>query len=232
MRRRLEWEGCVNVRDLGGLQVAGGGQVRRGALIRSDHPSKLTGHGWDALVAYGIRTVIELGTEGSQTSHTDRAQRPDCLTTYAIDIEDLADLEFVERWARTGLWGTPFYFSDALERWPQRHAEVVSTFATAPHGGVLVHCARGHDRTGIICLLLLSLAGVGGAAIAEDYAMSDLYMEAEDRARLRQCLASRNTSSEQVIIDLLTGFDAVSYLRQAGLAEATIDAARRRLVGG
>jgi hypothetical protein len=32
----LRWEGCFNVRDLGGLPVAGGGRIRPGALVRAD----------------------------------------------------------------------------------------------------------------------------------------------------------------------------------------------------
>ena len=34
--RVLEWEGCVNVRDLGGLPTEDGGETRRGAVVRSD----------------------------------------------------------------------------------------------------------------------------------------------------------------------------------------------------
>src|SRR5438132_7958171 len=42
----------------------------------------------------------------------------------------------------------------------------------APRGGVLVHCHVGRDRTGMVCALALSVAGVPAAAIAEDYALS------------------------------------------------------------
>ena len=69
--------------------------------------------------------------------------------------------------------GTPLYYADALKRWPKRHAQVVRAFADAPEGAVLVHCARGHDRTGIAVLLLLRLAGVSPEHIAEDYIKSD-----------------------------------------------------------
>ena len=37
-------------------------------------------------------------------------------------------------------------------------------------GAVLVHCAGGRDRTGMICAMLLDLAGATADAIVGDYA--------------------------------------------------------------
>ncbi|MGP3937572.1 tyrosine-protein phosphatase [Nonomuraea sp. KM88] len=37
-QRHLDWEGCSNVRDLAGIPVAGGGEIRPGAIVRSDNP--------------------------------------------------------------------------------------------------------------------------------------------------------------------------------------------------
>ena len=47
--RHLEWEGCHNVRDWGGLHTLLGRQARWGAVVRSDDPSNLTPAGWEAL---------------------------------------------------------------------------------------------------------------------------------------------------------------------------------------
>ncbi|HEX7299288.1 MAG TPA: tyrosine-protein phosphatase, partial [Solirubrobacteraceae bacterium] len=58
--RRLQWDGCANVRDLGGLRVSGGGETRWGALVRADAVDRLTADGWSALEAHGVRTVIDL----------------------------------------------------------------------------------------------------------------------------------------------------------------------------
>src|SRR6476661_685189 len=43
MDRHLQWEGCRNVRDLGGL-----GGIRLGALVRADSLARLTLAGWAA----------------------------------------------------------------------------------------------------------------------------------------------------------------------------------------
>ena len=41
----VDWEGCLNGRDLGGLPAADGQRTRDGALFRSDSHSRLTSAG-------------------------------------------------------------------------------------------------------------------------------------------------------------------------------------------
>ena len=169
--RRLHWDGCVNVRDLGGLSAGDGRQTRWGAVVRSDHPAKLTAAGWAALYAHGIRTVMTLATVGKAEAMPDTAPRPSDLTTKLVEIEDLGDKEFLTEWAATGLWCTPLYYRYALQRWPERHAAAIREVALARPGGVLIHCIGGRDRTGIISLLLLALAGVSADDIAAEFAI-------------------------------------------------------------
>src|SRR5919199_3968254 len=59
-RRELSWEGCLNVRDLGGHPTSDGGVTAYGAVVRADSLRSLTEAGWRAAVAYGIRTVVDL----------------------------------------------------------------------------------------------------------------------------------------------------------------------------
>jgi protein-tyrosine phosphatase len=58
--RELAWEGCLNVRDLGGHRTTNGGVTRYGAVVRADSVRHLTDAGWQAAVDYGVRTVIDL----------------------------------------------------------------------------------------------------------------------------------------------------------------------------
>ncbi len=124
------------------------------------HPARLTAAGWAALVDHGIRTIITLATDGYPEEVQDTAPRPADLVTMRCAIEDFTDEDFVERWVLTELVCTPLYYGDALQRWPERHAAVIAAIAHAQPGGVLIHCKRGNDRTGIVSLLLLALAGV------------------------------------------------------------------------
>src|SRR5206468_8651090 len=60
-----------------------------------------------------------------------------------------------------------------LERFNENVAAAIRAVANAPEGGVVIHCAGGKDRTGLLTAFLLHLAGVGTDEIAADYALSE-----------------------------------------------------------
>ncbi|MEV4898684.1 tyrosine-protein phosphatase, partial [Nonomuraea sp. NPDC055795] len=165
--RNLDWDGCFNVRDLGGIPVLGGGQIRWRAVIRSDNPERLTPSGWAALTAHGVRTVVDLRNHDERQG--DLWARPSDLSTVHVPLDDADDTRF---W--TYLWdneldGSPLYYRLFLERKARQCAAAV---ARAGPGGVLIHCGLGRDRTGLIAMLLLALAGAGPDHIAADYEQS------------------------------------------------------------
>ena len=221
--RCLNWDGCTNVRDLGGLPADSGRTTRWGMVVRGDHPSHLSAAGWSALYEYGIRTIITLATDGHPESFADVSPRPADLVTVRCAIEDFGDAEFVERWVLNDLISTPLYYLDALQRWPQRHAAVIQTIARAKPGGILIHCRAGKDRTGLISLLLLALAGVPREDILADYALS------EDTER-DALLARENTSTSSVIMSTLDQLDVQGYLRAGGVSDAELVSVRARLL--
>ncbi len=89
-----------------------------------------------------------------------------------IPLDDASDVRFWEDVARRRLHGTPPYYRSFLELKKERCAAVFTALAQAGPGGVLFHCAAGRDRTGLVALLLLALAGVEDGAIADDYELS------------------------------------------------------------
>ena len=58
--RTLIWDGCVNVRDLGGIPTEDGGVTRSGDVIRSDNIGALTDAGWRALEGHGVVRIVDL----------------------------------------------------------------------------------------------------------------------------------------------------------------------------
>jgi hypothetical protein len=222
--RVLAWDGCVNVRDLGGLGTLDGRTTRWGAVVRSDSPARLTATGWSSLYDYGIRTIITLRTDGMTEPELNFTPRHSELVTVQVAIEDITDMEFVRRWATTDLWATPLYYRDALRRWPERHAAVISAIARARAGGVLFHCKRGHDRTGIIALLLLALVGVGPDDIIADYELS-LDPERDE------LLARAHSSVREALLDALAGLDLDRYLSAGGVTRADLATVQKRLLG-
>ncbi len=221
--RVLTWEGCTNVRDLGGLSTCDGRITRWRAIVRSDTPARLTAVGWSALYAYGVRTIISLHTHGKAEDELNITPPHPDLVTVQVAIEDITDTEFVQRWAATDLWCTPLYYKDALRRWPERHAAVISAIAHARPGGVLFHCVRGHDRTGIIALLLLSLVGVTSDDIIADYELS------RDPER-DELLMREHSSVRDALLSALEGLNIDSYLRMGGVSQDDLVAVRKRLL--
>jgi protein-tyrosine phosphatase len=241
--RHLNWRDCSNVRDLGGLPTAEGHMTRRRAVIRSDSLDRLTGDGWGALEQYGVRTIVDL------RSDIEREAEPyTCgLRVVHVPIEDDTDEEFIERWRP---FSTPHYYGAALERWPQRTVAAVRAVARAGPGGVVIHCGRGRDRTGLISMLLLALAGAEPDDIADDYELSGMRLppldvdrfianpsrvNARTRRELEEDLAKERRRRERisdrdVILAVLTSLDVGTYLRTGGLDEDDMCALGKRMV--
>ncbi|HEU4974382.1 MAG TPA: tyrosine-protein phosphatase [Baekduia sp.] len=236
--RHLDWEGCFNVRDLGGLPTADGRRTRRGAVVRADGLDGLTAAGWAALVDHGVRTVVDLRNDDELGE--DAAPRPADVTTVHLPLDGIDDREFWDVWQHGPQFGTPLYYRPHLDRFPERSAAVVAAVARAQPGGVAVHCAGGCDRTGQVTMLLLVLAGVPAEVIAADYALSAERRAARCAARgeedpgplLRSFLQDRGTSAETVIVELLDGLDVAAHLAAAGLRASDVAALRQRLVAG
>jgi protein-tyrosine phosphatase len=239
--RHLDWDGCRNVRDLGGIRTADGRQTRWGAVVRSDTPDNLTPAGWSALRTHGIRTVVDLRNDDERPA--DATPRAAGLATVRLPLDDLADTEFWERCWDDGLDGSPLYYLPFMERKPDRCAAAVAAVADAPPGGVLVHCGIGRDRTGLVTMLLLAVVGVAPDGIAADYELSADRLPppgagsggSDQRRSAREALARRNTTARAVLLATLEAVDVQAHLRAGGLRDDHVAAVRARLlepVGG
>ncbi|MEV4470194.1 tyrosine-protein phosphatase [Nonomuraea sp. NPDC049504] len=235
-RRDLEWEGCYNVRDLGGIAVSGGGSVRAGALVRSDNPERLTAAGWRALVEHGVRTVVDLRNDDERRG--DSSPRPEEVTTVHVPLDDSVDTVFWNQIWENELDGSPLYYRVFIEQKARFCAEAVAAVARARPGGVLVHCGLGRDRTGLIVMLALALAGVSPDDIADDYALSagrlpPLFQAlgaADQTDEIRRILARKGTTAREALLGVLDGLEVEKQLRAAGLTDVDVAELRARLV--
>lgn len=222
--RILNWQGCNNVRDLGGMDASNSHKTRWGAVVRGDHPARLTAEGWDSLYKHGIRTIVSLRTHGfDEKDHPIVTPPYSDINVVSVEIEDVTNKEFVEKWATSDLWGTPLYYTDALNLWAHRHAAALQAIAQAQPGGVFFHCIRGHDRTGIIAFLTLALVGVSMKNITADYELS------ADSVR-DKLLAERNTNVYEVLQKTLEGINVEKYLLEGGMTQTDIATLRARLL--
>lgn len=227
--RELSWDGCVNARDLGGL-----GQIRPGAVVRMEAPARLSEAGWAAAWAYGVRTVIDLRHPGECVP--DRAPRPAGITTVQVPLEP-AGTPFYERWVKIDNLASPLYFPAMLAEHPQPVISAVRAIASAAPGCVVFHCAGGKDRTGLLALVLLTLARASPDEIIADYLltydrMKQRYHElgAPDQlATVSEFLASRNTTIDGSLTSTVAALIMPGFLLENGLSEAELAALHARL---
>jgi hypothetical protein len=230
--RHLEWEGCFNARDLGGLPTLDGRETRWGAIVRSDGLDQLTTNGWDAVEAHGIHTIIDLRNDDERSL----GDRPPSITTLHLPLDNLEDTEYWAPWNADWSCGTPLYYPSHLQRFPERSAEVVRAIAHASTGGVLFHCVGGRDRTGMIALLVLSLLGVGAPEIAHDYALTPERLvllfrrrqEPDQGPLIEAFLRERGSSLHEVFDTTLASLDLAEWRKSGGILESDVQALRAR----
>lgn len=175
----IDLAGAHNARDLGGLPVADG-RTRAGVLLRSDALDALTADDVDGLVARrGLAHVIDL-----RSAHERVERGRGLLGATAVRYTELEVIGPDDLARRAEVRAAAF----ASGRSPARilgdgYVELLDLGAAAftdafrrivePGGTpVLVHCAIGKDRTGVLVALLLDAAGVDRDEIVADYARS------------------------------------------------------------
>ncbi|AIG78856.1 Tyrosine-protein phosphatase [Amycolatopsis japonica] len=159
---KLDWAGCLNSRDVGGLLSADGRRIRFGALLRSDSHNRLTAEGIAAVRAAGIGRILDLRW-ARETAREPSPFADDPVYRNAPLIAELAEQ------------GTtmPDAYRTMLDDNRRQITGVFVQLSDAPPGPLAVHCSAGRDRTGVLVALALSVAGVPASAIAEDYARTE-----------------------------------------------------------
>jgi len=242
----LPWDACYNARDLGGLPISDNGRIRPGALIRSDLLGRLTPQGKQALLDYGVTTVIDLRTPEQvaiePSAFAPGPPQPGEPHYLVRPLENPASPHFAEVNNAPSRAAT---YCGMLDYFQPQIAVILRTVADAQGGGVLLHCHAGKDRTGVAVALLLGLAGVPDELIAADYAASEerlwpLYyrMEADaanDPIRLASLQSQKPIASPdtmQAVLDHLQArYRGVrGYLSAIGLTDEELARIRHRLV--
>ena len=242
--RILGWDGCRNVRDLGGLPTEDGGETRFGRVVRSDNVCMLTEAGRDAVVEYGISRIVDL-----RWTPEIQDDGPTGLPIEVVHVELLGrrDGVFSEIDARVRDLDDPVErrstaYRAFLEHFAENFGAAVGAVATAPDGPVLVHCAGGVDRTGLVCALLLRLADVGLTEIGTDYAESERswaphvqsWIEEAPDAAERKHRRLLSLCPQQAIVTVLEELEArhgsvEEYLLAAGATAEELERAQARL---
>jgi protein-tyrosine phosphatase len=238
--RLLAWEGCLNARDLGGYATEDGRETRWGAVVRSDSPAALTETGRAALAHYGVRAIVDLRLPAELADRPNPFAEPG---DHGIAYTNLPVIDPAASFppdtitlAENYLW--------MLNRFDRFVAQVMAAIARAPDGAVLIHCAAGKDRTGLISALLLGLVGVPAETIAADYAMTAELLRSRDEEWLengpgeraeREAMLARFAPTAEVMLEVLERLGeryggVEPYLLATGLGQDDLDRLRDRLL--
>jgi protein-tyrosine phosphatase len=182
--RLLRFGGTRNLRDLGGYSTRDDRRTRWRTVYRSDCLDQLDADGQARLVQLGMRTVIDL------RDRVEVANRPNVFAGSAHVA-----------YRRVPVWDEPLpeggqpditdgYLRE-LDRCGPRFATIVEAVVSPGTLPVLIHCAAGKDRTGMVVALLLAVVGVPHETIAEDYALSSVCLGPEYLAASRQWVVER-----------------------------------------
>jgi protein tyrosine/serine phosphatase len=175
MTRHIDFDGIENFRDFGGYDTAHGRPLKRGLLYRSANHTYATEADLERMRELGVAAIIDLRRPDERTREPSKRWADFQGQVVENDIESAHP-----DWAETmkGATLTPRWFLDDgvayYRRGPfePRHVDLWSryfrTLAEAP-GAIVVHCAAGKDRTGMICALTHHIAGVHPDDIMADF---------------------------------------------------------------
>lgn len=160
----------VNLRDLGGLPIEGGGLTRAGLVYRSDAPH-VGDRAPEDVDQWPPRAVIDLRESVEQGP----AEHPlaDEATVHELSLMDdvRAEAGEGEFW-----YSLADLYQHLLDRASKKLVEVFR-IVLETDGPVLIHCAAGKDRTGVASALLLATAEVRFDSIVADYVRTNRNME-------------------------------------------------------
>jgi protein tyrosine/serine phosphatase len=248
--RDLVWDGCLNVRDLGGLPTRDGAETRFGAIVRADSVRQLSAEGWHALAGHGVRTVIHLRSDRELLDDPPADVRVSVLHVPFMKAseEEWTQIESEIEAAVAAAPDTPTTTRNVylvfLDHFEANVAACVRAVADAPEGGVVVHCAGGKDRTGILVAFVLDIVGVDADAIAADYALSEERLrprheewfaaaETEEALeRLRRVAQTPAEAMSGLLAELERRHGGVAaYLTSIGVSDDDLERVRARLRG-
>jgi protein-tyrosine phosphatase len=230
----LFWEGCLNVRDVGGL-------------VRADNIRRLSDDGWRALVDHGVGRVIDLRFPEELAEDVPRDVPVEVVHVSLLGDnrtpEWLAEFNAAMDRAQTAEEYLVWSYLEFLERYRERFGRVFQAIADAPPGPVLVHCVGGKDRTGLVIALALRLAGVPLDDVAADYSLTEANLQPEhdawvaaapdaaERRRRELLLPAPARAMRSVLEELERRYGgAADYLRAGGVTDDELERVRERLL--
>lgn len=251
MTRKIAFDAIENFRDFGDYPV-GDRRLKRGVLYRAAHQSEATEADLEAMRALGLSVIVDL----RRPNERERSPSRRWPGFDGLVIENDMGHEEEDPWhvfiRSSDLSARAFtdymvgYYREAP--FVDRHVDLYSRYFHAlseTDGAVLIHCAAGKDRTGILAALTHHLAGVHEDDILADFLLTNDPHRFERRApqfaAMLEEMTGRRPTQEAIMTALgveahylETAFAAIhdqhgsldAYLEQV----LGVDAARREAI--
>ncbi len=201
--RLLGFDAVENVRDYGGYATASGAPIRRGKLFRSGHHNRATDRDLKRFDALGVATIVDLRRASERLEQPSR--RPPGFAGLVIESGDgeVVEAPHVRFLRNTDLTEDAVrgFMAQTYRTMPfdPCHIEMFRRYFEAlqsGEGAVVIHCAAGKDRTGLLAALTHHALGVSRDDLMEDYLATNQAVRLKERApeirrRIRTCMDGR-----------------------------------------
>ena len=178
--RMIPLQRVPNLRDIGGYRTQDGHQVKWGQVYRASALDRLNEQDHETLRELNVHLVCDMRTLDETTAAPDQLPR-------TIDYLHLPVTTTSSRWmAVLHLIFDVNYLSNllldlytrvVLDENPQVFEAIFGNLAQADRIPMIVHCAAGKDRTGVLTAVLLSFLGVDDETIIADYTLSNTFFD-------------------------------------------------------
>lgn len=224
MTRHLRLEAVENFRDFGDYATASGKRMRAKQFYRSASHGRATDADLAAIEALGLALIVDLRRPAERGRDPSRRHDGFAGVVLVNDEEESDDDDPWWNFVRgCDLSEAAFrqYLMDYYRNAPfvPRHMDLFARYFRAlaeTDGAVLIHCAAGKDRTGVLTALTHHLAGVHADDILADFLLTNSPERMAARApMLRQLIeeATGRTPSEAALRTVM-GVEA-AYLAEA-----------------
>ena len=178
MTRLIPLQGVENLRDFGDY-VAGAGRLKRGVLYRAAHQAEATDEDLAVLAGLNLATLVDLRRPNERERSPSR--RWDGFAAQLIENDQGSPDDPWHTFLHTSdlsVGAIQDYMLEYYRRLPfkERHQDLFRRYFLAlaeAKGPVLIHCAAGKDRTGVLAALTHHIAGVSDDDVIDDYLLTN-----------------------------------------------------------
>jgi protein-tyrosine phosphatase len=184
----LKLDGIDNFRDFGGFVTGSGAVAHRGRLLRSACPDKATDSDLAILAAAPVRLVVDLRRRTERRLAPSRLGESLDAQVIESDEGDLGESPHAEflRHGEVSPQSVEAYLINYYENafFEPRHRSLFSrTFQALEtlEGAVLIHCAAGKDRTGLLVALMRQALGGHWEETLADFELTNRFTLTPDK---------------------------------------------------